>query len=557
MKAVPIPGWIRGYERGWLRGDVLAGVTVTAYLIPQVMAYAEVAGVPPEAGLWAVVGGLTLYVALGSSRQLSVGPESTTALMTATALGSLVAVGDDRVPLAAALALMVAACCAIGWLLRLGALADLLSRPVLVGYLAGIAATMAASQLGKLLGVPEHASSFADEVREVFTNLDQMHVPTATLGLVTLAVLLTLSHFFPRAPTALIGMLGATAVVYFFDLRDRGVAVVGDIPAGLPVPGLPDVAADDLVALIGPAVGIAFVAYTDNILTGRAFASRHGQTVDAQRELLALSGANLGAGLVGGIPVSSSGSRTAIGDAVGQRTQLGGLVTVACTVLALLTLRPVLAAFPVAGLAAVVVYAATRLVDVRELVRFGRFRTSELVLALATTVSVLVLDVLLGIVAAIALSVLDLLRRVARPHDAVLGIVPGLAGMHDIEDYPSAQVVPGLLIYRYDSPLFFANAEDFRLRALASVDEAGTQVRWFVLNAEAISEVDITATDALEQLRAELERRRIVVGIARMKEELREDLARTAFLRQIPDDRIFATLPTTVEAYQEWVSQGA
>jgi MFS superfamily sulfate permease-like transporter len=347
-------------------------------------------------------------------------------------------------------------------------------------------------------------------------------------------------------------MLGATTVVWLFDLQDRGIAVVGDIPAGLVVPGLPDVAGDDLAALIGPAVGIAFVAYIDNILTGRAFASRHGQVVDAQRELLALGGANLGAGLAGGLPVSSSGSRTAIGDAVGQRTQLGGLVTVACTVIALLTLRPVLSVFPVAGLAAVVVYAATRLVDVRELVRFGRFRTSELVLALATTVSVLVLDVLLGVVAAIALSVLDLLRRVARPHDAVLGIVPGLAGMHDVDDYPSAQVVPGLMIYRYDSPLFFANAEDFRLRALAAVDEAATPVRWFVLNAEAISEVDITATDALEQLRAELERRGIVVGVARMKLELKEDLARTTFLQRVPDDRIFATLPTTVEAYQQW-----
>jgi sulfate permease, SulP family len=554
MKAVPMPTWVRGYERTWLRGDVIAGITVTAYLIPQVMAYAEVAGVPPGATLWAAVGGLTVYVVLGSSRQLSVGPESTTALMTATALGSLVAAGDDRVPLAAALALMVGLCCLVGWVLRLGALADLLSRPVLVGYLAGIAFTMAASQLGKLLGIDEDVSSFVDEVRQVFGHLDEAQAPTAILGLGTLAVLLTLSHFFPRAPVALIGMLGATAVVWFFDLQDQGVAVVGDISAGLPVPGLPDVAAADLTSLIGPAVGVAFVAYTDNILTGRAFAARKGETVDAQRELLALGGANLGAGLVGGIPVSSSGSRTAIGDAVGQHTQLGGLVTVVCTVLAVLTLGPLLAAFPVAGLAAVVVYAATRLVDVRELVRFGRFRTSELVLALATTVAVLIFDVLLGIVAAIALSVLDLLRRVARPHDAVLGIVPGLAGMHDVDDYPSAQVVPGLMIYRYDSPLFFANAEDFRQRALRSVDEAPVPVRWFVLNAEAISEVDITATDALEELRKELDRRGIEVGIARMKEELREELTGTAFFQQVPADRIFATLPTTVEAYQEWVS---
>jgi SulP family sulfate permease len=549
---VPVPAWVREYDRTWLRGDLLAGVTVTAYLIPQVMAYAEVAGVPSEAALWAVIGGLTVYVVVGSSRQLSVGPESTTSLMTATALGSLVAVGDDRVPLAAALALMVGLFCLAGWVLRLGALADLLSRPVLVGYLAGIAFTMAASQLGKLVGIAEDASSFLDEVRQVLSHLDQMHAPTAALGLVTLAVLLTIAHVLPRAPTALIGMLGATAAVWLLDLKDRGIATVGQIPAGLHVPGLPDVAGQDLTTLIGPAVGIAFVAYTDNILTGRAFASRHGQTVDAQRELLALGGANLGAGLAGGLPVSSSGSRTAIGDAVGQRTQLGGVVTVLCTVLALLTLRPLLAEFPVAGLAAVVVYAATRLVDVRELVRFGRFRISELVLALATTIAVLALGVLLGIVAAIALSVLDLLRRVARPHDAVLGIVPGVAGMHDVDDYPSARVVPGLMIYRYDSPLFFANAEDFRLRALASVDEAETPVRWFVLNAEAVSEVDITAADALEELRAELERRGVVMGIARMKEELREDLGVTPFLQHVPREMVFATLPTTVQAYQAW-----
>ena len=559
MKAVRIPrwgpAWVTGYQRTWLRGDVLAGVTVTAYLIPQVMAYAEVAGVPSQTALWSVVGGLTMYVVLGSSKLLSVGPESTTALMTATALGSLAAVGEARVPLAATLALMVAAFCVLGWVLRLGALADLLSRPVLVGYLAGIAVVMAASQLGTLLGIEEHASSFGDEMRQVFGNLDELEPATAILGLGTLAVLLTLAHFFPRAPVALIGMLGATAVVAVFDLQEHGIAVVGAIPAGFPVPGLPDVAASDVRALIGPAIGIAFVAYTDNILTGRAFATRHGDTVDAQRELLALSGANLGAGLLQGMPVSSSGSRTAIGDAVGQRTQLGGLVTVVCTMVALFTLGSVLAAFPVTALAAVVIYAATRLVDVPELVRFARFRRSELVLALATTVAVLALGVLRGIVAAIALSVLDLLRRVARPHDAVLGLVPGMAGMHDVDDYPSARLVPGLMIYRFDSPLFFANAENFRTRALRSVDEASPPVRWFVLNAEAISEVDITGADALEELREELFRRGIEVGLARMKEELRNDLARTVILQRIPPDRIFATLPTTVEAYEDWARQ--
>ena len=304
--------------------------------------------------------------------------------------------------------------------------------------------------------------------------------------------------------------------------------------------------------MLAPALGIAFVAYTDNILTGRAFASRHGATIDPQRELLALGAANLGAGLLQGFPVSSSGSRTAIVDSMGGRTQLAGLVTVACTLAALLTLRPVLAAFPLAGLAAVVVYAATRLVDVPELVRFARFRRSELVLAVATTAGVLVLDVLLGILVAIALSVLDLLRRVARPHDAVEGTVPGLAGMHDVDDYPSAEQVPGLLVYRYDSPLFFANADNFLSRARAAVDDATTPVRWFLLNVEANVEVDITGADALEMLRADLEQQGIVFALARLKQDLRDQLSRTGLLEQIGEDRIFLTLPTALDAFHEW-----
>ena len=547
-----MPGWVRDYDRAWLRGDLLAGVTVTAYLVPQVMAYAELAGVPAQAGLWAAVGALTLYAVLGSSRQLSVGPESTTALMTAAALATVTGAAEDPGAHAAALALLVAAFCVLGWLLRLGALADLLSRPVLVGYLAGIAAIMVSSQLGKLLGVPEDAHGFVAEVREVLGRLDEIHAPTAALSLVTLAAMLGTAALVPRAPVALLGMLGATAAATLLDLSDRGVRLVGDIPRGFPAPGIPELEMAHLTTMLAPALGIAFVGYTDNILTARAFASRHAQTIEPHRELLALGAANLGAGLLQGFPVSSSGSRTAIADAVGSRTQLAGLATVAGTLLALVALEPLLSAFPLAALAAVVVYAATRLVDVAELARFARFRRSELVLALATTAGVLVFDILLGIVVAIALSVLDLLRRVARPHDAVEGLVPGLAGMHDVDDYPSAEVVPGLLVYRYDSPLFFANAENFRMRALAAVDAATPPARWFVLNVEANVEIDVTGADAVESLRAELAQRGIVLALARLKQDLRDQLAPTGLLERIGEEHIFPTLPTAVEGYRAW-----
>jgi SulP family sulfate permease len=310
------------------------------------------------------------------------------------------------------------------------------------------------------------------------------------------------------------------------------------------------------VALLPAALGVAFVGYTDNILTARAFAARRGASIDAKRELLALGAANLGSGLMQGFPVSSSGSRTAIGDAVGGRSQLTGVATLAATVLAVFTLRPVLAAFPTAALGAVVVYAAVRLVDVAEFRRLASFRRSELLIALATAVSVLVVGVLEGVLAAIAISILDLLRRVAHAHDAVQGLVPGLAGMHDVDDYPEAEVVPGLVVYRYDSPLFFANAEDFRMRARSAVASATDPVRWFLLNTEAIVEVDITAVDALESLRRELADDGIVFAVARMKQDLRDALAPSGLVERIGEDRVFPTLPTAVDAYRRWSTPG-
>ena len=304
------------------------------------------------------------------------------------------------------------------------------------------------------------------------------------------------------------------------------------------------------MALLIPAAGIAIVAFSDNVLTARTFAVRHGQDVDANAELRALGVCNVGAGLMHGFPVSSSGSRTALGDALGSRSQLYSVVALVSVLVVMLAGRGVLANFPMAALGALVVYAALRLVDLPEFKRLGRFRRSELILALATTAAVLVLGVLYGVLVAIVLSILDLLRRVARPHDAVQGFVPGVPGMHDIEDYPEASLEPGLLVYRYDAPLFFANAENFRERAMAAVDEFPGTVEWFVLNAEANVEVDLTALDALGQLRADLQRRGIVFAMARVKQELRDELEAAGLLDKIGEDCIFMTLPTAVEAYR-------
>jgi sulfate permease, SulP family len=543
---------LRHYRRAWLRGDVVAGCTVAAYLVPQVMAYAEVASLPPVTGLWAAMGPLLVYAVLGSSRQMSVGPESTTALMTATALAALTAGGALPADAAAALAIAVGGVCLVGWLAGLGFLANLLSHPILTGYMAGIAVLMIISQLDNFTGIPIPPGDTFTEVAYLLRHLNQLHVPTFGVAAVVLALLIALRRWIPAAPGPLVAVVGSTVVVALFGLQSVGVAVVGEIPAGLPRPSLPDFGAINLAALVGAALGITVVGYTDNVLTARSFAIRAGNRIDPQQEFLALGAANLSAGLLHGFPVSSSGSRTAVGDAAGSRTQLHSLVALAVVLLTLLALRPVLSGFPLAALAAIVVFAAMRLIDMTELHRIARFRRSEIVLAVATTVAVLAVGVLYGIAVAIALSVLDLLRRIARPHDAVLGYVPGLAGMHDIEDYPNGRELPGLLIYRYDSPLFFANADDFQRRALAALEEEDQPVRWFVLNIEAISEIDITGADALENLRKELANRNIVFGLARLKTELGQTLAAAGFLDRIGKDRVYATLPTAVEAYQQW-----
>jgi high affinity sulfate transporter 1 len=543
---------LRGYRRDWLRPDALAGVTVAAYLVPQVMAYAAVAGLTPVTGLWVIVGSLLVYTVFGSSRQLSVGPESTTALMTAVTIAPLAAGDPARyAALAALLALLVGVLCLLGAAARLGFLADLLSRPVLVGYLAGVAVLMIVSQLGKVTGVPVHGDSIVADLGSFVRQLDRVHVPTILLAAGVLAFLLGAGTLLPKLPIPLIAVLLATGVAVVFSLADHGVQTIGAIPAGAPAPGLPAVTGADVAALLLPAVGVTVVGYSDNVLTARSFATRNSYRIDANAELLALGAANITAGLLRGFPVSSSASRTAIGDNLGSRSQVHSLVAVAAVVLLLLFGRPLLAVFPTAALGALVIYAALRLIELGEFRRIGAFRRSELALALATTAGVLLLDVLYGVLLAIGLSILDLLRRLARPHDGILGEVPGVAGMHDIDDYPRATRIPGLVVYRYDAPLCFANADNFRRRALAAVEESPTSVDWFLLNAEANVEVDITALDAVEELRGELTRRGIVFAMARVKQDLRDQLAAAGLIERVGEDRIFPTLPTAVAAFRQ------
>lgn len=542
------------YDRSWFRGDVLAGLTVCAYLIPQVMAYAEIAGLPAVVGLWGMIPPLVVYAVVGSSRQLSVGPESTTALMTAAGVGAMVgAVGVDRwAEVASALAIVVGIICVVGWVARLGFLANLLSKPVLIGYLVGIAVLMITSQLGKITRLRVEGDSPVGQVASLLGQLDRVHLPTLALASGTLVALYALHRWLPTWPGPLLGMLGAAVAAAAVGGERIGLAVVGAVPVGLPAPWVPVVPGLDLLAMVPIAAGIAIVGYSDNVLVARAFAAKHGQRVDAGQELLALGAVNIVTGFFHGFPASSSGSRTVLGDAMGSRTQLHSLVAMVGVLAVLLFAGPVLASFPLAALGAVIIYAATRLVDVGEIRRIARFRSSELALAAATAVAVVWFGVLAGMALAIGLSILNLVRRIARPHDGVLGYVPGVPGMHDVDDYADATQVPGLIVYRYDAPLVFANSQNFMRRALAAVQEAAQPVEWFVLNAEANVEVDLTAVDTLAEFRQILEGRGIEFALARVKQDLWTELNAAGLLDAVPSDRIFATLPAAVVAYADW-----
>jgi SulP family sulfate permease len=565
IAAAPGVGVLRRYHRAWLRPDLFAGVAVAAYLVPQVMAYSAIVNVPPVVGLWTALAALVVYAVMGCSRVLSVGPESTVALMAGTAVAPL-AHGDQTraMALTAALSLIVAAWCVIARMARLGVIADLLSQPLLVGYLAGGAVLMVVGQLGKMTGTHVGGESIMEQIQSFVSVVGHTHVTTLLVGAGTLALLVAIHVLRPRWPAPLIAVATATALCAFTGLGKHGVAVVGKVPTGLPVPHLPGVTWDDVQTLLIVGLGVAVVAYGDNTLIARGFpvATEDGEgrdVLDPQQELVALAGVHVVVGLVGGFPASSSGSRTALALASNARSQLYSLVSAACVLITLFVAGPLIANLPQASLGAVVFYAASKLVSWQEFVRLVKFRPNELVLALAATLGTVLFGILVGVGVAIGLSLLEMAQRLARPHEGVLGRVPGLAGMHDVDDYPDAQTLPGLIVYRYDAPLFFANVGDLRRRALLVVDQENTafpdyRVRWFVLNVEANVEIDITAADGLRDLYDDLAEQGVRLGLARVKHDLLVPLERAGLTELIGEEMLFPTLPVAEEAYLAWAA---
>lgn len=545
--------WLPGLDGGLhplARHNLVAGLTVTAYLVPQVMAYAVIAGLSPVQGLWAALVALPMYALLGASRWLSFGPESSVAVMAAAVIGPLVATGrTSPEAVAAALAVAVGVVGLVASLLGLAVVADLLSRPILVGYMAGIAVLMINSQLDKVFGV---AGSHSGTVFEHVWHLPGEAVAwsAVVVAVTVLVTMFVLSRTRAKAFAPLLALLAGVAVSALLGMSGHEPALLGDIPVGLPAPALPLIPLDTVGPLVLAALGVLLVAYADSTLTGRSFHRLDEPPLVPTTELRALSLSNVAAGLFRGMPVSTSGSRSAVARAAGATDQGYSIAAAGFLAVVLLVAGPLLEVVPQAALGALVVYAAFLLIDVEGFRRLWRFRRSEFWLALVTTAGVLVVGVLYGVLIAVGLSVLLMLVEVARPHSAALGFVPGLAGMHDITDYDDVREEPGLLIFRYDSSLIFANAQNFLDHARQMISERMPGLRWFALQCEAIVEIDSTGVDALQTLADELRMAGVRFVLVRAKSELLETLERTPVLEQIGPDSAYPTLPTLVEAYR-------
>jgi sulfate permease, SulP family len=553
-EAAPGLATLLRYPRGCLRFDLVAGVTVGAVAVPSSLAMAELAGLPVVYGLYGTFLPLAVYGLLGTSRQHVVGPDSTLAALTAVTVAPLAVVGGEVDPalyaaLAATLALVMGVMLFLAGVLRLGFVADFFGKPVLLGYINGVALIVIASQLGKLLGISVGVDDFFAVVWEVLSDLGDANGPTVLLSAVLLAAAIAVRRFLPAVPPALVVLALALLIARLVDLEDHGIAVVGEVEGGLPSFGLPRVGASDFVDLVLPAAAFSLVAFADLTATVRTFAQKHGYEVDANRELTAIGGANLVGGLTGAFPVSSSNSRSAVNDSTGARSQAAVVVAAAVVGLFLVFAMPLIEPLPKAALGVIVVVAAAGLINIRSIWRLRRVRPAEVALALVAFGGVLVFGVIGGVVVAIALSIGVFLYRSARPHDAVLGRVADVDGYHDIARWEDAETVPGLLVYRFDAPPFFVNAAYLRQRVLALAD-ASEGVNWLVLNAEAWTYLDSTAIDVLARLHVELEQRGIVLCFARLKGRQREIFEETGLTARIGPDRLFPTVGAAVAAFE-------
>lgn len=509
------------YDRSWLHNDLGAGLSVAAIALPVGIAYADLAGVPAVIGMYSAIFPLLAYALFGSSRQLMTGPDAATCIIVAASLGPLAGGDPERyLALMVVLSLMTGILFVFAGFSRLGFIANFLSQPILTGYLNGIALIIIVGQLQKLFGYSGEAEEFFPKLAEFVDKFNHSHLPTLVLGLSLLTVLIALRRIAPKLPAALIVVIVGIAVVMMLGLDQSGVAILGSVPAGLPSFHFVAFEPGTYTLLLDDAAGIALVSFTSGVLTAKSFARRNRYEIDTNQELIAFGSCNIVSGLAQGFPVTGADSRTAVNNAMGGKTQLVGIVAAGSMLLVLFFLTEPLGYVPTAALAAVIMVSAVGLFDYKELRDLYEISHRELLLSIGTTVGVLILGVLPGVLLAVALSLFWLLTVTSRPHDAVLGRVKGIKGFHDIEDYPEATTIPGLILYRFDANVVFYNADHFRDRVRAAIAAADTPVEWVVIDASSINVVDITAVQKFDELREELSAQDIVLATARSKQSL-------------------------------------
>jgi high affinity sulfate transporter 1 len=549
-----LPGlqWLRHYPLPWLRHDVAAGLVLTAMLVPVGIAYAAAAGLPGIHGLYATIVALLAYALFGPSRIMVLGPDSSLAPLILAVVLPLSGGDPARaVALAGMMAIVSGLVCIVAGVARLGFITELLSKPIRYGYMNGIAVAVILSQLPKLLGFAVDGAGPLEQVAGLLRGLwsGRTNLVTLGLGATALAVILWLKRW-PRVPAMLLAITAATLAVTLLGLDERaGVAVLGRVPEGLPAFTLPWLTRDDWLPVLSGGIVVALVSFADTSVLSRSLAQRARHAVDADQEMVALGAANLAAGLFQGFPISSSASRTPVAEAAGARSQLTGVVGALAVAALLLAAPALLQALPSSALAAVVIAAALGLIEWRDLLRIWRIQRWEFWLSIVCMFGVLILGAIEGIALAVLIAVVEFLWDGWRPHAAVLGRVQGIDGFHDIERHPEARRVPGLVLFRWDAPLFFANAEFFQARVLQAIEASTTPVRWMVVTAEPVTSVDVTAADALAELDRQLQDQGIELCFAEMKGPVKDKLKRFGLFSHFGQQTFFATIDDAVRAY--------
>ena len=543
---------VRHYEIAWLYRDVLAGFVLTAVLVPVGIAYAIASGVPAICGLYATIFGLLAYAVFGPSRVLVLGPDSSLVALTLGVVLSQSGGDPQRAMMLAAMMSVVSGCfCVLAGTARLGFITELLSKPIRYGYMNGIALTILISQLPTLFGFSVKSDGLVGAVRGFMEAIaaGKTNWVALALGAGTLATI-SLVKRSKQYSGLLLAVAGATILVAVFDLATRfGVQVLGPLPQGLPALVLPWIERSDVVPVLLGGLAVALVSFADTSVLSRTYAARRGDPVDANQEMVALGAANLAAGLFQGMPVSASSSRTPVAEAAGARTQLTGVVGALAVTALLLFVPNLLQDLPRAALAAVVISAAFGLIEIADLRRIYRIQRWEFWLSMVCLAGVAILGPIQGIVLAVVMAVIEFLWDGWRPYSAVLGRVDDLKGYHDITRHPQARLIPGLVLFRWDAPLFFANAEFFRERVRSAVAASPTPVRWLVVGAEPITSVDVTSADVLDELDKELQAASIDLCFAEMKDPVKDKLKRFGLFARLGEERFFATIGQAVSAY--------